>query len=358
MTDKLFTPLDVGALTLPNRVVMAPMTRNRAKPDGDVPGDLAPTYYRQRASAGLIITEATQVSPNGKGYDLTPGIYSAEQVEGWRRVTEAVHDAGGRIAAQLWHVGRISHVDHLGGRAPLAPSAIRANAQTFVNGGFAPTSEPRALTTDEIRGVVEEFRRAAINAEEAGFDMVEIHGANGYLIDQFLRDGSNRRDDAYGGPVENRVRFLVEVAEAVAGVLGADRVGLRLSPFSGFGDMSDSDPLATFGTAVEKMSALGLGYLHLVEAGDESGTGIAELRSRFRGVYIANGGYDRERAIRAVDTGAADAVAFGVSFLANPDLVERLRKGASLNAPDRTTFYGGDARGYTDYPAFDVAAAA
>ena len=249
-------------------------------------------------------------------------------------------------------------MDHLGGRAPLAPSAIRADSQTFVNGTFAPVSEPRALTTDEVRGVVEEFRRAAVNARDAGFDMVELHGANGYLIDQFLRDGSNRREDAYGGSLENRVRFVTEVAEAVADVLGADRVGIRFSPFSGFNDMADSDPPATFGTAIERMSALGLAYLHLVGGGEETRAGVAELRGRFAGVCILNGGYDRERAIADVESGLADAVAFGVAFLANPDLPERLEKGAPLNEPDRATFYGGDARGYTDYPSLGAPAAA
>lgn len=352
MTAKLFTPLKAGALTLPNRVVMAPLTRNRARADGDVPGDLAPLYYAQRASAGLIVTEATQVSPMGKGYDLTPGIYSAGQVEGWKRVVDAVHAAGGRIAAQLWHVGRISHADHLGGAAPLAPSAIRAETKVFVNGAFVPASEPRALAAEEIPAIVEEFRRGASNAMAAGFDAVEIHGANGYLIDQFLRDGSNRRDDEWGGPAENRTRFLMAVAEAVAEVAGADRTGLRLSPFSGLGGIADSDPLATFGTAIEKVSALGLAYLHMVENGDD-GAGIAALRRRFRGVYIANWDYDRARAIEAVQEGRADAIAFGKAFLANPDLPRRLELGAPLNDWDRATFYGGDARGYTDYPFLD-----
>jgi N-ethylmaleimide reductase len=361
VNDPLFAPLKAGALDLPNRIVMAPMTRNRADGDG-IPGDLVAAYYRQRAGAGLIITEATQVSPDGQGYINTPGIHTEAQVAAWRRVTDAVHAAGGRIALQLWHVGRISHTSlQPGGRAPVAPSAIRANTQTVTAAGFVDVSEPRALETHEIPGVVEAFATGARNAIRAGFDAVEIHGANGYLIDQFIRDGSNRRTDAYGGPAENRVRFLREVTEAVAGAVGADRVGVRLSPFNGFNDMSDSDPEATFGAAIRAIDGLGLAYLHLVERSaptvdPEQAEALARLRALWHGVYIANGAYDPQSAVVAVRSRAADAIAFGTLFIGNPDLVERLRRGAPLAGSDKATYYGGAAAGYTDYPTLDAAA--
>jgi N-ethylmaleimide reductase len=363
MSTRLFSPLTIGKLTLPNRIVMAPLTRNRAA-EGDVPHALNVEYYAQRASAGLIISEGTQISPEGKGYIATPGIYSAEQVAGWRKVTDAVHAKGGRIFAQLWHVGRISHTSlQPDGKAPVAPSAITANSKTFVSTGFVDTSPPRALEISDIKRIVEDYRKAAQNAELAGFDGVELHSANGYLVDQFLRDGTNKRTDEYGGSIENRTRFLSEVLAAITSALPASRVGVRFSPFSTFGDISDSDPLKTFGAAIAKASEFGLGYLHLVE-GETGGSrekapaaDIATLRSRFNGVYLANNGYDRQRAIDAVESGQADLIAFGRQFIANPDLVERLERNAPLNEPKPATFYGGGAEGYTDYPTFDAKAA-
>lgn len=352
----LFAPVRLGALELPNRVVMAPMTRSRADREG-VPGALAPLYYAQRASAGLIVTEASQVAPEGRGYVFTPGIHDEAQVAGWCRVTQAVHATGGRIFLQLWHVGRISHESFQpGGRAPVAPSAIRHEGQTFTYDGPKPFATPRALETEEIPGVVAQFRRGAELAKAAGFDGVELHGANGYLIDQFLRDGTNRRRDRYGGPPENRARFLLEVTEAAAAVRGADRVGVRLSPLGRFNGMSDTDPLATFGGAVARLDRLGLAYLHMVERETpeplppEQQAILEGIRARWSGAYIACGAYDAGRAVQAVASGWAAAVAFGKPYVANPDLTRRLLEGAPLAEPDPKTFYGGDHRGYTDYP--------
>ena len=350
----LFQPGRLGDLTLPNRVIMAPLTRNRAGRDG-VPGPLNVEYYRQRASAGLIITEATDISAQARGYPDTPGIFSRDQVEGWRRVTEAVHAAGGRIFLQIWHTGRISHPSlQPGGAQPVAPSALRPAGDGMTYEGMQPFVTPRALEAEEIPGIVAAFRRAAVNAEAAGFDGVEIHAANGYLLDQFLRDGSNRRDDIYGGNVENRTRLLREVVEAVTEVLGAGRVGVRLSPLNSFNDIRDSDPQGTFHRVAELLAPFGLAYLHVVE-GDTTGRENAELdharlREAFAGPYIANNRYDRTRAIEAIAGGQAAFVAFGSLFLANPDLPERFRRDAPLNTPIRETFYGGDGRGYTDYP--------
>lgn len=347
----LFQPARLGALALPNRVVMAPMTRSRADSAG-VQTPLAAEYYAQRATAGLIVTEATQISRQGQGYAWTPGIHESAQVAAWQRVTDAVHKAGGRIALQLWHVGRISHESFQpGGAKPVAPSAIAAEGKAFTESGFHPFPEPRALETDEIPGLVADFRRAAENAKAAGFDGVEVHGANGYLLDQFLRDGTNRRTDRYGGPVANRARLLLEVTEAVAGVWGADRVGVRVSPVSPFNSMADSDPQALFGHVAEALSGLGIAFLHVVEnaPGQDSPVDFAALRRAFRGSYIANNGYDLARAQAALAGGRADLVAFGTPYIANPDLVARLRAGAPLAEADRATFYGGDARGYTDY---------
>ncbi len=348
----LLQPLQVGALHLPNRVVMAPMTRNRADAD-DAPHALNVKYYRQRAGAGLIITEASQVSPQGKGYPRTPGIYSEKQLAGWRKVNDAVHDAGGRIFLQLWHVGRISHpVTQQDGALPVAPSAIAPKGQAVTDSGLKDFVTPRALETAEIPGIVEQFRKGAANAKAAGFDGVEIHGANGYLIDQFLRDGTNKRTDIYGGSLEKRARFLREVTEAVAGVWGGDRVGVRLSPLGDFNSMSDSDPANTFGHAAELLGRLGIAYLHVVEGGPGGDKfDWAALKRRFGGPYMANGGYDRERATAVLAEGRADLVSFAVPYIGNPDLVERFRLGAPLSDSDRATFYGGDARGYTDYPA-------
>ncbi|MCB1353635.1 MAG: alkene reductase [Rhodobacteraceae bacterium] len=354
---KLFTPLKAGSLELSNRVVMAPLTRNRARPEDDAPYEIHVDYYAQRASAGLIITEGSQISPEGKGYAWTPGIHSEAQVAGWKKVTDAVHAKGGRIVIQIWHVGRVSHVSlQPGGQAPVAPSALAAESRTFDGNGFVPTSEPRALALDEIPRVLEDYRQATRNARAAGFDGVEIHAANGYLIDQFLKDGANKRTDAYGGSVENRVRFLDEVVAAVAETWEPGRVGVRLSPFSNANAITDSDPMATFSAAIDRLDAYGLAYLHLVEGQTggprdlAEGNSIEALRARFSGVYMANNGYDREMAIEAVEHGAADLVAFGKPFISNPDLVERLKADAPLATPDQETFYGGGTKGYTDYP--------
>ena len=356
-TPDLFTPIQLGALALPNRVVMAPMTRNRAGA-GNLPGALAAEYYRQRASAGLIVTEATQVSPQGVGYPGTPGIHSDDQVTGWRRVTDAVHAAGGRIFLQLWHVGRISHPSlQPDGVLPVAPSAIAAKGDAFTASGPQPFVTPRALETAEIPGIVAQFENGARHALEAGFDGIEIHGANGYLVDQFLRDGTNRRTDRYGGSLENRARFLLEVAEAVAGVWGANRVGVRISPRSDFNDMHDSDPASTFGYAAQALAPLGLAYLHVVEPVGDAAPLAPALKAAFGGPLMVNGAYTRPLAEAALARGEADLVSFGASFLANPDLPLRLARNAPLNAPDPTTFYGGDARGYTDYPALEDALA-
>ena len=357
----LFTPLQLGALALPNRVVMAPMTRNRAGP-GSVPGALAAEYYAQRAGAGLIVTEATQVSPQGVGYPGTPGIHSPDQVVGWRRVTDAVHAAGGRIFLQLWHVGRISHPSlQQGGVLPVAPSAIAAAGDAFTATGPQPFVTPRALETAEIPGIVAQFEAGARHALAAGFDGVEIHGANGYLIDQFLRDGTNHRTDRYGGSLENRARFLLEVTEAIAGVWGADRVGVRLSPQGDFNSMSDSDPRATFGHAALALAPFALAYLHVVEPAAALPAGarplLPDLKAAFEGPLMVNGGYTRPLAEAVLARGEADLVSFGTSFLANPDLPLRLVRNAPLNTPDPATFYGGTERGYTDYPALEDALA-
>lgn len=356
-TVDLFTPLQLGPLRLPNRIVMAPMTRNRAVA-GNVPGDLIRDYYRQRASAGLIITEGSQVAPEGQGYPFTPGIHSPEQVAGWRRVTDAVHAEGGRIYLQLWHVGRVSHPGLLPGNAlPVAPSAIRPAGQVYTFEGLQDFVTPRALETTEIPAVIEQFRNGARHAREAGFDGVEIHGANGYLLDQFLRDGTNRRSDAYGGSISNRARLMLEVTAAVCEVWGAERVGLRLSPLNPFNDIRDSDPQATFGYVAEQLNRFGLAYLHITALGaDAPGAAgpafdLRELRTIYKGVYMVNAGYDKTRANAALAAGEADLVAFGVPYIANPDLPERVAQGAPLNAADPATFYGGDAKGYTDYPA-------
>jgi N-ethylmaleimide reductase len=363
MTDKtLFSPYTLGPITLANRIVMAPLTRNRAG-DGFVPSPLAPEYYGQRASAGLLISEATQVSRQGQGYQDTPGIYTDAQIEGWRKVTDAVHAKGGRIFLQLWHVGRISHVDlQEDGAAPVAPSAIRAAAKTFVNNGFADVSEPRALELEELPGIVEDFRRGAANAIAAGFDGVEIHGANGYLLEQFAKDGANQRTDAYGGSVENRARLMIEVAAAVVAEVGPQRTGIRISPVTPANGISCSDPQAQYDYIVDQLNALGLVYIHVVEGAtggprDVAPFDFASLRARFSNTYMANNGYTAELAQQKLDAGAADLFAFGRPFIANPDLVERLRTGAALAQPDKATFYGGGAKGYADYPTLGEQAA-
>ena len=353
-TTDLFTPIEIGPLKLPNRIVMAPLTRSRATA-GNVPTVLNALYYAQRASAGLIISEATQVAPEGQGYISTPGIHSADQIEGWKCVTGAVHVAGGRIVLQLWHVGRISHQSFQpGGKLPVAPSAIRPNGQAFTANGFEPIPTPRALDIAEIPGVVAQYAQGARNAMAAGFDGVEVHGANGYLIDQFLRDGTNKRIDAYGGSIENRTRFLLEVVDAVTAAVGAERTGLRISPQNGQNDIADSDPQRLFNHVASALSGKGLSYLHVIE-GDTGGTPVppfdySEIKRRFGGIVIANNGFDRERANEAIEQARADLVAFGKPFIGNPDLVIRLYLDAPLNPANRETFYGGGDQGYTDYP--------
>ena len=366
--SKLFTPTQVGPYKLSHRVAMAPLTRMRSDP-GDIPSDLMVEYYTQRASkGGLIISEATPVSIRGYGYAGAPGIYSDTQIAGWQRVTNAVHSEGGRIFQQLWHVGRQSHVDlQPNGDAPVAPSAIAAEGYAYTKRGEAPFSMPRALELDEIPGIIEEFRSGAERALRAGFDGVEIHGANGYLPDQFLQDGTNTRTDKYGGPIENRARFLLEVTQAAISVWGADRVGVRISPSSTYGSMSDSDPQATFGYVTTELDRLGIAYLHVVEprikgtedvAHGEATIGAQHLRKKFSRTLIAAGGFTPISAEAIVTFGDADLVAFGRHYNANPDLPERIRLGLLLTRYDRSTFYGGDARGYTDYPVAEAAAAA
>ena len=363
----LFTPLELGAITLAHRVVMPPLTRMRARRPGNEPSALAPAYYGQRATeGGLLIAEATQVAPVGQGYPATPGIHTSEQVSGWRQVVDAVHAKGGFIFLQLWHVGRISHSSHQpSDAAPVAPSAIKpAGKAMTANFTSAPFETPRALELAEIATLVDDYARATRFAEQAGFDGVEIHAANGYLIDQFLEDRANHREDAYGGSIANRTRLLTEVVDAAIVVVGADRVGVRLSPFGTINDIGDSSPEALFGHAIRALDDRGIAYLHLIEA--RAGAGFKEFndpdiplasatfRSCFSGPVIASGGYDQTSATHAISTGTANAVAFGRAFISNPDLVERLRSGIPLNAHHRPTFYGGDAAGYTDYPTMDA----
>lgn len=363
----LFDPVKAGSLQLANRIVMAPLTRNRAP--GAIPTALMQTYYRQRASAGLIITEATAISHQGQGYADVPGIWSPEQVAAWNKITDPVHADGGKIVVQLWHVGRISHTDlQPGNQAPVAPSAITAKSKTvLIRDGlasFVETSPPRALWLNELPGIVDDYRHAARCAIEAGFDGVEVHGANGYLLDQFLRSGSNQRDDAYGGSIDNRARLLIDVMQAITQEIGGDRVGLRLSPVTPANDASDPDPQPLFEHVVRALGPLNLAYLHLIEGATGAARDYvqgnkafdyAAMRAQYRaaggtGAWMVNNGYDRNLAQDAL-TQDADLVAFGRLFIANPDLPRRLREGAPLNAPDRATFYGGADKGYTDYPA-------
>jgi N-ethylmaleimide reductase len=356
-TPTLFTSLQLGAITTPNRIFMAPLTRCRADA-GHVPSDLAVEYYRQRASAGLIITEATSVSPRGFGYPNTPGIFTDAQVAGWRKVTDAVHAAGGRIFLQLWHVGRISHPSYQpDGTLPVAPSAIAPKGKVFTGTAMEDFVTPRALELSEIPGIIAEYVDGARRAKDAGFDGVEIHNANGYLLDQFLRDGTNHRTDSYGGSVENRARLTLEVTRAVVDVWGADRVGIRFSPGGVFNDMTDSDPLATFSHVLKELAPMNLAYAHITEVtaqdiahGAKDGVGPRQLRAAYPGVIVTAGGFTHETGNQALAEGWADAVAFGVPFLANPDLPERFRRNAPLNTPDEATFYASGPKGYTDYP--------
>jgi len=345
----LLSPVLLGELELANRVVMAPMTRSRAS-QGDVANALIAQYYRQRATAGLIISEASQVSPQGKGYPRTHGCFSADQVAGWRLVTDAVHAEGSKIVLQLWHVGRLSHSSiQPGGSLPVAPSAVRCEGQIYTETGLQDFETPRALEAEEIPGIVDDFRRAAENGLAAGFDGVEIHAANGYLIDQFLRDGTNLREDRYGGSLENRFRFLDEITDAVVSAAGAGRVGVRLSPVFSTYSMADSDPQVSFGYFADRLGAKGLAYLHAIELG-APGFDFAAFRKRFVGPFIGNGGYSAATADAAIASGHADAVSFGSPYVANPDLVARFASGAALAAPDPATFYQGEAAGYIDYP--------
>lgn len=350
-------PVKLGSLALSNRIFMPPLTRSRANSKG-VQTPLAEEYYSQRASAGLIISEATQISAQGKGYIDTPGIYNQEQITAWKKVTDAVHAKGGHIFCQLWHVGRISHVSLLPDeQQPVAPSAIRGNVQTFTADGMTDVSKPRALSLDEIKSTIQDYKNAADAAKQAGFDGIEIHGANGYLIDQFIRDKTNHRTDKYGGSIENRARFLFEVFEAVNQIWSADNIGVRLSPTLTFNDMGDSQPLDTFGYIYQKLSKFNIAYLHgcegvpgMMENIDDSTNILAALRKQWDGFYIANGGYDLTKGQNAVESGYADAVSYGRPFIANPDLPERFTTNAPLNEPDMNTFYGGTEQGYTDYP--------
>lgn len=363
LTD-LFQSYTMGSLTLANRIVMAPLTRSRAA-SGDVPTPLMSIYYAQRASAGLIISEASQISPQGKGYIQTPGIYSAEQIAGWKLVTDAVHAKGGKIVIQLWHVGRISHPAlQEGGALPVAPSAVTPNGWVFTGQGKEDMVTPRALELAELPGIVAEYKRAAQNAKAAGFDGVEIHAANGYLLDQFLRDKTNLRTDVYGGSIENRTRLLLEVTDAILEVWEKDRVGVRLSPISAVNDIDDSNPEPVFTHAVQELARRDIGFLHIVEGltggprtpGRPTDFDLDKLRRLFPNTYIANNCYTRELAIEARAQNRADLIAFGRPFISNPDLVERLRRNAPLNALDADTLYGGDEHGYTDYPFLDTTA--
>lgn len=363
----LFTPVSLGAIDLPHRIAMAPMTRARSTQPGNVPNEMMARYYAQRAPAAVIITEATQISPQGQGYSFTPGIHSDEQVEGWRLVTEAVHAAGGRIVLQLWHVGRMSHASfHIDG-LPVAPSALSPDAKVWIVdpatgvGGMVDCPTPRALTTTEVGSVVGDFAKAAANAMKAGFDGVEIHGANGYLVDAFLRRSSNQRTDAYGGSQENRIRFLVEVAEAVSAEAGADRTGIRLSPFITQRNMVDEEIVPTTLKAARELDRVGLAYIHLAEADwDDAPVTPAsfrrDLRAAYRGKIIVAGKYDPARAEAILVEGLADVVAFGRPFIANPDLPRRYRENLPLASFDGATLFGGDREGYSTYPAWGDAA--
>ncbi|MBR0554954.1 alkene reductase [Ciceribacter sp. L1K23] len=364
----LFDPMTVGGIPVANRIAMAPLTRNRSP--GAVPNDLNVTYYEQRASAGLIVTEGTPISQQGQGYADVPGLYLPESIEGWKRVTEAVHKAGGKIVTQIWHVGRVSHTSlQPNGGAPVAPSAITAKSKTYIinpdgTGAFADTSAPRALDISEIPGILEDYRKAARAAVDAGFDGVEIHAANGYLIDQFLRSGTNHRTDAYGGSIENRVRFAVEVVEAVTKEIGGSRTGIRISPVTPANDAFDPNPQPLFDLLVSKLADFDLAFIHVIEGAtggardfqqgdkpfDWAGMREAYRKAGGKGAWMVNNGYDRDSAMEAVESGRADMVSFGKLFISNPDLPERLEKNLPLADANRETFYGGGAPGYTDYP--------
>lgn len=364
--DPLFTPIKLGDLTLPNRIIMAPLTRSRSQQPGDVPFEMNATYYAQRASAGLIISEATQVSPQGKGYAFTPGIHSDEQIAGWRAVTDAVHAAGGRIHLQLWHVGRISRPElQPDGQKPVAPSAIKPEgAMTFISAesGMVEVQEPRALETAEIPGIVEQFRMGAENAKKAGFDGVEVHAANGYLLDQFIKNHSNERTDSYGGSLENRLRLPLEVVDAVVDVWGKERTGIRVSPTGSFNAMQEDDPVTTYGEFAKQLNKRGLAYVEVVEdsfqgnhASGRPEAVVRAIRDNFDGLYIGNGKYSAGEARERIEQGQCDLASFGRPFIANPDLPARIQQNAPLNEWDDSTFYGGSEQGYIDYPFLEKA---
>ena len=356
MTLDLFSPITLGTISLKNRMVMAPLTRSRAPKDSGVPQVMNVTYYEQRATAGLIITEATPISPMGHGYPFLPGIYTQSQVAGWKQVVDAVHAKGSKMILQLWHVGRISHPSLLPHNVlPVAPSAIKPAGQLYTYEGMVDFVEPRALEASELPAIVADYVHATKCALEAGFDGVEIHAANGYLLDQFLRDGTNKREDNYGGSIENRARLLMEVTKAVIAVTGSDKVGVRISPVNPFNDIEDSSPQALFNYVADSLNQFNLAYLHVVEGGigDAGETGsfdFVALRKHFNNAYMANLGYDKARGNAAIASGQADVIAYGVPFIANPDLVERYRTDAPLNVADEASFYGGNEKGYTDYP--------
>ena len=354
MALDLFSPAQLGAISLKNRIVMAPLTRSRAPKENGIPQPKNVTYYQQRATAGLIVTEATPISAMGHGYPFLPGIYTDEQVAGWKKVVDAVHAKGGKMVLQLWHVGRISHPSLLPNHVlPVAPSAIKPAGQLYTYDGMVDFVEPRALEASELPALVADYAHATQCALDAGFDGVEIHSANGYLLDQFLRDSTNKRTDNYGGSFENRARLLIDVIKAVVAVAGSDKVGIRLSPVNPFNDISDSNPQALFNYVVSELNQFNLAYLHVIE-GDVSGNAQAfdfvALRKLFKNAYMANLGYDKARGNAAIASGHADVIAYGVPFIANPDLVERYKINASLNEANPALFYGGDDKGYTDYP--------
>jgi len=350
----LFSRLTMGKKTLKNRIIMAPMTRCRAV-ENNCANDLMATYYAQRASAGLIITEASQISPLGVGYLYTPGIYNDAQIEGWKKVTTAVHEKGGLIYLQLWHVGRVSHSSFLNGKLPVAPSAVKIDGKHYTPEGMQPFETPRALELDEIKEIVKEYAQAAVNAIKAGFDGVEIHGANGYLIDQFIKDGTNKRTDEYGGSIENRSRFLFEVLSAVCNAIGCERTALRLSPSGTFNSMTDTDPKKDFQYICNKLNDYDLAYLHIIDALEEDikhGANVVELqvfRNAYKGILITNGAYDKTRGNEAIENNLADAVAYGTLYISNPDLPERFETDAPLATADPHTFYTQDEKGYIDY---------
>lgn len=357
MSHALFSPIKAGAIEAANRIALAPLTRNRADNDTGEVLDMHVDYYRQRSGAGIVITEATQISAEGKGYLQTPGIYTEDQVAAWRKVTDAVHAEGGKIVVQLWHVGRISHVSlQPGGQQPVAPSALNAEVKTFTANGFEPTSDPRALAEEEMPRIVADYVHATRMARKAGFDGVEVHAANGYLLDQFLKTGSNKRSDAYGGSLENRARLLIEVMEGITQAWDGAHVGIRLSPFSPANGITDAAPQETFEYVIAQLARFNLAYLHMIEGATggsrdlEKGESIEKLRALFDGVYMANNGYDRDMAMQALESDHADMVAIGRPFIANPDLVTRYEKNAPLNEGDQKTWYGGGREGYTDYP--------